>query len=463
VGGTVCSWDTDSLCVAASADGGLIPCPGGQLQDNEGRDAIAALSFAQVANVQDQFELISPYNPDLKSDPASPLLLALEPENVDPETGQRHNLRLHATAAKNYDLHTRTASNPPTLTLHKWSEHGLGHLRTPGQPDADNRDWINQGRGHLLQQQLRIPSPQPAWWDEPAISIITLNRPGELARLQATLSTSSPGTLLRPFSRLAVAHALPLYARSGDGRRRTPVALFHTGFDPHRAPWRDLATGQPLAVRYRSGEQLTEADLTTTATDERVLCDTIGAALERNSRRPEAKALDATGNPCTHTTTGILQPAPTEAIRLIPIGKETRNLERAGITEDPTHTTYTDPALDAWQQTFLPVIRALAPDLLTRGRPSRVRRRELALKAGKLARRALRDLAPSIPAPADPEYACYLYMRSVRGVGQKTCICGCGQTVSDRARYAGPAHRTRAYRARRREAQALLKRTRGSA
>lgn len=411
-GGTVCSWDTDSLCVTGLDDG-------------------------QLAEVQAGLERLSPYSPELKPDPAVPLLLALEPENYD--GGRRVDLHLWATAAKNYDLHTREPDG--TLTLRKTSEHGLGHLRTPGRPERDDRSWITDGRRHILACHLGMPTERPAWWDEPAISVITLNRPSELGRLQ---SEQSRGSYLRPFSRIAVAHPTAQYARESNGNRRTPVAPFHTGFDPATATWRDLTTGEPLAIRPAGGD-LSEADLTT-AQAGRVLCDTVGLALERNSRRPEAKAVDEYGEPCGRATTGILRPAPTEAIRHIPVGKEARNLERAGITEDPAHTLYTDPDLDAWKLTILPALRRLAPGLIPRGRPSRHQRAQLSAQAAQLARAALHDHDPSTQLPREGEQACYLYLKMC---AKRTCACGCGEPVGGRARYAAPAHRTRAYRSRR--------------
>jgi hypothetical protein len=434
--GTVCSWDTDSACAAATPHGGPVPCPGGPLRDANDNPAISAISYKAVEHVQQQLERLSPY-----AGAAAPQLLELEPENYDPSTGKRLELRLYATAAKNYDLYTITPGNPPTLTLVKWSEHGLGHLRTPGQPDLDNRDWIREGRLHLLNRELGLPSQEPDWWHEPSLSLITLNRPRELTRLQATLAASGDPTLLRPFSRLVVAPPDPLYARGPDGHRRTPIAPFHAGFNPHRAPWRDLTTGQPLAIRFRTSPHLTEGDLATLPGTERVVCTTIGAALERNHRRPEAKALDQNGNPCTRGTTGLLQPAPTESSRIDLIGRETRNLERAGITEDPIYTRYTDPEREAWRQIFLPSLRELAPGLIPPGRPSRHQRARLICEAGRLARAVLRSAGAGL----SDEQACYLFLRAV---DQRGCACGCGAVVSGRARYLDGAHRTRAYRQR---------------
>jgi hypothetical protein len=443
-GSTVCGWDTDSACAAASPDGGRIPCPGGPFQDPNGKPAINALASCEIADAQQQLQRLSPY---IAIDGEPPRqLLELEPENFDPATGDRLELHLFATAAKNYDLYTLTPGDPPTLTLVKWSEHGLGHLRTPGHPDQDDRTWIKEGRQHLLQQALGLPSLEPDWWPQPSLSLITLNRPRELARLQATLADSGDRTVLRPFSRLAVAHPDPIYARTPDGSRRTPAAPFHHGFNPHQAPWRDFSTGRPLSLRFRTTNHLTEADLATLPGSERILCSTVGAALERNHCRPEAKALDHDGNPCTATTIGFLQPAPTQATGIDLIGKETRNLERAGITEDPTYTRYTDPEREAWRQTFLPTLRKLAPGLIPPGRPSRNQRAELARQAGGLARAALADGGVDA-VPADPERACYLYLKSL---DRRPCSCGCGEVVAGRASYVDGAHRMRAHRQRQR-------------
>src|SRR5262249_48842926 len=144
----------------------------------------------------------------------------------------------------------------------------------------------------------------------------------------------------------------PLYrTRNPNGERQTPVTPYHNDFNPLNARWRDLTTGEPLTLRFTRGH-LREADLI--VMPGRVLCDTIGAILERNSRSPEPKAPDRHGKPCSPHTLGDLYPAPTEAYRVTLIGKETRNLERAGITEDPSYTRYGDSDQDAWRQTILP-------------------------------------------------------------------------------------------------------------
>jgi hypothetical protein len=81
------------------------------------------------------------------------------------------------------------------------------------------------------------------------------------------------------------------------------------------------------------------------------------------------------------------------------IGKEARNRDRIGITDDPATTIYSEPDDDAWRHAYLPTLRTLAPHLLGRGRPSQVRRAELVPTAGELAREELRKLKPEQPTP----------------------------------------------------------------
>jgi hypothetical protein len=178
-------------------------------------------------------------------------------------------------------------------------------------------DWIEQGKTHLLGQAVGLPSDEPGWWSEPAMSVVTLTRPGELQRLQRAFRTSKR-TGLRPFSRLAVLHPIPHYARREDGSRQTPVAPYHDSFDWRTARWRDLTTGEQLRPRL-PGRELTEADLH--HQPGRVLIETLGSALERNRTRRDAKTLDQHGAPCGSDTVGPLRPAPTDSYLQALIGK----------------------------------------------------------------------------------------------------------------------------------------------
>lgn len=247
-----------------------------------------------------------------------------------------------------------------------------------------------------------------------------------------------------PLLAAADRHPTPQYARDPEGKRRTPAAPFHAGVTAGIADWSDLSSSRPLRPIYLDSDEITETHLNT-ARPGLVLCETIGRALQKNGRRVEHKTTELDGNPCRTTTTGPLRPAATVAIRTVIVGKETRNLDRAGISEDPIHTLYSDEEQEAWRRHYLPVLRQLAPNVVPRGRPSRKQRAALATKAGELARAALRARQPADEPPRDPEQACYLYVTSRE---ERRCACGCGTPVSGSALYAGPSHRMRAHRAR---------------
>ena len=79
-GGTYAMEDTDSMAIVATETGGEVPCPGGPHHLPEGRDAIRALSWAQVRGIVDRFSALNPY--DRTVVPGS--VLKMEADNVDP-------------------------------------------------------------------------------------------------------------------------------------------------------------------------------------------------------------------------------------------------------------------------------------------------------------------------------------------------------------------------------------------
>jgi hypothetical protein len=412
-GGTVAYWDTDSLIIVATPDGGLIRCPGGPHRLPDGDEAIPSLSYSQVDQVRSEMELVSPYPPDVS--PGQPTLLGIEPENFE-KHGRRRPLYLWSTASKNYDLFT--SGDDDAIELIKRSEHGLGHLQPP---DADS-DFITTGKTYLLRQDLGLHTNRPDWWVEWALSVITLTQPHELAVAQAAEDTYSAAigrspARVRPYTRLAIAHPIPQYAHREGGGRVTPVAPYHDGFDPRTAQWRDLYTGQLLQPRAVT-RRLTESDLHDAKG--RVLVKTLGAAFLGNHRRHDPTMTTSIGEGCTAATSGIIAEQPTEAYRVELISKETRNLDRAGITEDPAYTSLLDPFEVAWRDNFLPALRILAPDTLKPGRPSRKQRQAIAHVAGKLATAAIDGSGAARVPRVDGEAACYRYLQTrTSGIGSR--------------------------------------------
>ena len=133
LGGTYAMEDTDSMAIVATQRGGLIECEGGTYRKN-GKPAITALSWAQVAAIAKRFETLNPY--DRSAIPGS--VLKIEDDNFDPKTGRQRQLWCLAISAKRYTLFLRDRNGEPTLLREgvnnkedRYSEHGLG-VGSPG-------------------------------------------------------------------------------------------------------------------------------------------------------------------------------------------------------------------------------------------------------------------------------------------------------------------------------------------
>src|SRR5713101_1984909 len=113
----------------------------------DGREAVKALSWKQVETIARQFASLNPY--DRTAIPGS--VLKIEDDNFDPITRQQRQLYCVAISAKRYALFLRDENGVPVLLRKgvnnnddRWSQHGLGHLLNPTDPESDHRDWIAQ-------------------------------------------------------------------------------------------------------------------------------------------------------------------------------------------------------------------------------------------------------------------------------------------------------------------------------
>ena len=101
--GTYLMRDTDSMAIVASEGGGLVPCVGAPYRFPDGREAVKALSWAEVKRIVARFESLNPYDRDAV--PGS--ILKVEDVNVGPDGAQRE-LYSYAISAKRYALFTGT-------------------------------------------------------------------------------------------------------------------------------------------------------------------------------------------------------------------------------------------------------------------------------------------------------------------------------------------------------------------
>ena len=76
----------------------------------------------------------------------------------------------------------------------------------------------------------------------------------------------------------------------------------------------------------------------------------------------ESKCADASGEPCTKQTIGLLQRRHVRIQKIKCIGKESNSLEEveAGLkhSEQSVYTMYEDPRRDEWQTEILPALKA---------------------------------------------------------------------------------------------------------
>src|SRR5262249_2291722 len=83
-GGSFLMTDTDSMAIVSTEHGGLIPCPGGSHRMLDGREAVKALSWAEVKQITNRIQELSPYNPKIR-------LLKFDKVNFD-RNGKQHQL-----------------------------------------------------------------------------------------------------------------------------------------------------------------------------------------------------------------------------------------------------------------------------------------------------------------------------------------------------------------------------------
>jgi len=130
--------DTDSMAIVATEKGGEIACHGQTLN---------ALSWKQVEGLSERFLVLNPYDRDAV--PES--VLKIEADNRDPSTHDPRQPYCVLISAKRYSLFLLDEFGTPVLLRNgvnnkedRWSEHGLGHLLNPTDPESDDREWIAQ-------------------------------------------------------------------------------------------------------------------------------------------------------------------------------------------------------------------------------------------------------------------------------------------------------------------------------
>jgi hypothetical protein len=376
-GGTYTMEDTDSMAVVATEEGGEVPCQGGK------GDRIKALSWKQVDAIAARFAALNPY--DRSAVPGS--VLKIEDDNHDPATKKQRQLHCLAISAKRYALFIKDKENNPVLLRKgtnngedRWSEHGLGHLLNPTDPESEDREWIAKAWLNIVRTALGLPTAALGIESSPAVGQISISSPALMKPLTKLNEGKSYPDQIKPFNFLLTCHVRPLgHPRGTKPERFHLIAPYETDSRQWiEKNWIDQYSGK----EYRITTAGSYGDRQTARVK------TYGDVLVDYEYHPESKCADANGNTCSKQTIGVLQRRHVQIEQVKAIGKESNSLEEveSGLihSEQNVYTEYPDPRRDEWQTKILPALKKAPLSSLVEGCRGILSRRALInLRAGR--------------------------------------------------------------------------------
>ena len=356
LGGTYAMEDTDSMAIVATRAGGLIPCEGGSLRTRDGRDAVKALSWKQVDGISERFAALNPYSRRA----ISRSILKVEDDNYDPHTQKQRQLYCFAISAKRYALFLMNRTRTPTLLRHgtnnlddRWSQHGLGHLLNPTDPESEDRDWISKLWLSIIRRALGLSAHTLTFEHLPAIGRMAITSPAVMKPLATLNRGKKYAHQIKPFNFLITCHVKPLGHPLGvDPERFHLIAPYEIDSRKWlKKNWIDQYNGDTFRITTAGhhGNRWTAR------------VKTYGDVLEEYEFHPESKCADKDGNPCGKQTVGLLNRRRIRIRSIKYIGKESNSLEdvETGLvhTAESVYTEYPDPSRDEWKTECVPALR----------------------------------------------------------------------------------------------------------
>jgi hypothetical protein len=369
LGGTYAMEDTDSMAIVATEHGGVIPCPGGNEVTDSGIPGIKALSRAEVDHIAKRFEALNPY----ARDAIKGSILKIEDDNFDngdPKSGKFRQIYCYAISAKRYCLFESDADGRPVLLRagvnnqkDRRSEHGLGHLLNPTDPEREDREWIAHIWMDIISGIEAADEPTLCFGNRPAVGRISISSPAVIRHLAALNEGKKYADQVKPFNFLLTCHVQPMGHPTGvDPEHFHLIGPYES--DPRKwlkKPWIDQYSGN----QYRIA---TEGDFGGRKTARVKTYDDVA---REYAYHPESKCADAEGNICGKQTEGLLQRRHVYIASIKYISKESNSLEEVneGLihAEQNVYTEYPDPRRDEWQLKTLPILKRIPLAMLIDG------------------------------------------------------------------------------------------------
>ncbi len=92
----------------------------------------------QLGEIQARFEALNPYDQAA----VAGSIPTIEDVNFNPETARQREIEAYVISAKRDALFTQRPDGTPEVLRDGYSEHGLGHLLNPMDPELEDRNWI---------------------------------------------------------------------------------------------------------------------------------------------------------------------------------------------------------------------------------------------------------------------------------------------------------------------------------
>jgi hypothetical protein len=237
----------------------------------------------------------------------------------------------------------------------RYSDHGLGHLLNPSDPESEDRSWIAQAWLNIVRRSLGRPTKPLGFEKRAAVGRITVSSPNVLKPLEKLNAGKAFAQQIKPFNFIISCHVAKLGHPIGVNPKRFHlIAPYET--DPRqweKRQWVDQYSGK----RYRITASGPHGSRTV------VRVKSYGDVLREYEFHPEAKCADSRGAPCKKQSIGLLARRHIAIDSITYIGKESNRVEEVEEQSllDPgdVYTTYTDPRRDEWATKVLPKLRAM--------------------------------------------------------------------------------------------------------